>query len=198
MSHYPMADSIKANTHDVENMPEVLENYNVFDNDPALKEGVIREGGEWALDRLQTFGEISGSTSTILAGTQANQNKPTLQTHNRYGHRVDEVEFHPAYHQLMASSIENGIGGLPWAEPKAGAHVARAASFYMQTQVEAGHLCPVCMTYASVPTLKKQANIADIWLPKVMSSGYDPRNISYQDKQKLNHWHGHDRKTRRF
>lgn len=185
MSHYPMADSIKANTHDVENMPEVLENYNVFDNDPALKEGVIREGGEWALDRLQNFGEISGSASTILAGTQANQNKPTLQTHNRYGHRVDEVEFHPAYHQLMASSIGNGIGGLPWAEPKAGAHVARAASFYMQTQVEAGHLCPVCMTYASVPTLKKQANIADIWLPKVMSSGYDPRNVSYQDKQSL-------------
>lgn len=182
---YPMAEAIQANTHVVENMPTTLENYNVFSNDPALQEAVKREGAEWAIPQLEKFGAECGSAEAILAGTQANQNKPVLQTHDRYGQRVDYVEFHPAYHQLMTSSFANGIGGEPWAEPKAGAHVKRAASFYMQNQVEAGHLCPTCMTFASVPTLKKQAKIAEIWLPKVQSRGYDPRNISYQDKQSL-------------
>lgn len=184
-NRYPMAEAIQANTHEVENMPSVLENYNVFENDAALQEAVAREGASWAIPQLKQFGEVCGSADAILRGVQANQNKPVLQTHDRYGARVDLVEFHPAYHELMASSFANGIGAQPWAEPKAGAHVKRAASFYMQSQVEAGHLCPVCMTFASVPTLKKQPEIAASWLPKVLSEGYDPRNIPHMEKQSL-------------
>lgn len=182
---YPMAEATQANTHVVENMPPALENYNVFSGDEGLKAAVIREGGEWAIPQLEKFGAVCGSAEAILAGNQANQNKPVLHTHDRYGQRVDQVEFHPAYHQLMSSSFANGIGGEPWAAPKAGAHVKRAASFYMQSQVEAGHLCPTCMTFASVPALKKQPEIAKIWLPKVMSKGYDPRNISHEQKDSL-------------
>ncbi|MCB1675620.1 MAG: acyl-CoA dehydrogenase family protein, partial [Halioglobus sp.] len=178
-----MARACAAETHQVENMPPVLENYNLFTGDETLREAVRREGAAWAQDDLAAFGGRCGSARWIERGFEANRVKPVLETHDRYGRRIDRVVFHPAYHELMASSLAQGLAGSPWAQPQAGAHVARAAGSYMMVQVEAGHGCPVTMTFASVPTLQKQPDIAQRWLPKVLSRDYDPRNVPHTQKQ---------------
>ena len=183
MSDYPRADACAANTHVVENMPPVLENYNVFTGDPTLMEAVSREGAGWAIEELADYGQSCGSAEWILRGVEANRVKPVLETHDRYGHRIDLVTFHPAYHELMNASIAQGLAGSPWAAPRKGAHVARAAGSYMTCQVEAGHGCPITMTFAAVPTLQKQPDIAAEWLPKVLSREYDPRNVPHTEKQ---------------
>ena len=183
MSDYPMARACAAETHQVDNMPPVLENYNLFTGDATLREAVRREGAAWAQDDLAAFGGRCGSARWIERGFEANRVKPVLETHDRYGRRIDRVVFHPAYHELMASSLAQGLAGSPWAQPQAGAHVARAAGSYMMVQVEAGHGCPVTMTFASVPTLQKQPDIAQRWLPKVLSRDYDPRNVPHTQKQ---------------
>jgi putative acyl-CoA dehydrogenase len=185
MSQYPKADACAASTHAVENMPPILENYNLFTSDVTLQEAVNREGAGWAADSLGEFGRACGSAEWIQRGFEANRVKPVLETHDRYGNRIDQVVFHPAYHELMASSVAQGLAGSPWAEPKKGAHVARAAGNYMMVQVEAGHGCPITMTFASVPTLNKQPEIAREWLPKVLSREYDPRNVPHTDKRAL-------------
>ncbi len=185
MSHYPIADKVAANTHLVENQPPALENYNMFTADPALVEAVSREGGAWAESTLREFGDLCGSAERIHWGIQANANRPRLHTHDRYGNRIDEVEFHPSYHQLMSAAINNGLHALPWSRPGEGANVARAALFYLQSQVEAGHLCPITMTHACAPTLKKQADLAEQWLPRITRHHYDPRNVTYAEKDGL-------------
>tara|TARA_R110002110_G_scaffold406421_1_gene626469 strand:+ start:301825 stop:303498 length:1674 start_codon:yes stop_codon:yes gene_type:complete len=183
MIPYPKAEACAANTHEVENMPPVLENYNVFTSDPTLVEAVKREGGEWALPSLTDYGRHCGTAEAIMRGVEANRVRPVLDTHDRYGNRVDLVTFHPAYHELMRDSLAQGLGGAPWEKPGVGANVARAAGTYMTTQVEAGHGCPITMTFAAVPTLLKQADIAEEWLPKVLSREYDPRNVPHTDKE---------------
>jgi len=182
MSYYPMAEAISANTHAVENVPPALEDYNLFTTDLTLVESVRREGAEWAQQSLAEYGRRCGSTEWIFRGAEANRVKPVLETHDRYGHRIDQVVYHPAYHDFMKSSLAQGLAGSPWAEPREGAHVARAAGNYMTVQVEAGHGCPITMTFASVPTLQKQPDIAAEWLPKVLSREYDPRNIPHTEK----------------
>lgn len=182
MSLYPKAEACTANTHEVENMPPILENYNMFSSDITLQEAVIREGGGWAKDSLANYGQKCGSAEWILRGIEANRVKPVLDTHDRYGNRHDLVTFHPAYHELMASSKKQGLAGSPWAEPREGAHVSRAAGSYLSAQVEAGHGCPITMTFAAAPTLLKQPEIADKWLPKLLSREYDPRNIPDGEK----------------
>lgn len=177
MTYYPKADACAANTHTVENMPPVLENYNMFSSDITLMEAVSREGANWAQASLTEYGRQCGSAEWIMRGIEANRVKPVLETHDRYGNRIDEITFHPAYHELMTSSLAQGLGGAPWANPGTGAHVARAAGIFMTSQVEAGHHCPITMTFASVPTLLKQGEIAEKWMPKVLSTEYDPRNI---------------------
>ncbi len=183
MSQYPKAEACAASTHLVENMPPLLENYNLFTADITLQEAVSREGAGWAVDDLTRYGRACGSAEWIRRGFEANRVKPVLETHDRYGNRIDEVIFHPAYHELMASSVAQGLAGSPWAEPKAGAHVARAAGSYLTVQVEAGHGCPITMTFAAVPTLRHQPEIADRWLPKVLAREYDPRNVPHTDKR---------------
>ncbi|MGI9295947.1 MAG: isovaleryl-CoA dehydrogenase [Pseudomonadales bacterium] len=185
MSHYPIAEKSTANTHVVENQPPYLENYNMFITDEALAEAVKREGAAWAESTLSEFGGLCGSAERIRWGIQANANRPRLHTHDRYGKRIDEVEFHPSYHQLMSAAIASGVHALPWTQPGEGANVARAALFYLQTQVEAGHLCPITMTFACIPTLKKQANLAELWIPKITSCHYDPRNVIHTEKRGL-------------
>jgi putative acyl-CoA dehydrogenase len=185
MSQYPKADACAANTHEVENTPPILENYNMFSSDATLQQAVMREGAKWAKDNLTAYGQQCGSAEWILRGVEANRVKPVLDTHDRYGNRVDQVTFHPAYHQLMAASKKQGLAGSPWAAPKIGAHVARAAGNYMNTQVEAGHGCPITMTFAAVPTLLKQQQIAEQWLPKLLSRDYDPRNIPDGEKSSV-------------
>src|SRR5580704_8809155 len=170
-------------THSVENQPPVLENYNAFVTDVPLKEGVIREGGSWGLERLEKFGGLVGSARVIALGHQANRNPPILRTHDRFGRRIDEVDFHPAWHELMTLGVENETHALPWRTPKPGAHVVRAALEYLYYQQEAGVGCPLTMTFAAVPTLRKQPEIADEWMPRITSTVYDPRFIPASEKR---------------
>jgi len=118
----------------------------------------------------------------MAAGFLANQNKPQFSSHDRYGHRVDLVEFHPAYHELMYTAVEHGLPSLPWAHPQSGAHVARAALTYLHSQAEAGTGCPLTMTFACVPALRLQPDLAQTWLPKILSTDYDPRNVGIAHK----------------
>ena len=172
-----------AETHTVENQPYPLEDYNLYREDRALREAVAREGASWAEDDLHAFGALTGSRELIELGFQANENKPVLHTHDRYGRRVDEVRFHPAYHRLMQISIEHGLHSSHWTDPRPGAHVARAAKFYMQSQVEAAHCCPITMTSAAIPALRLQPDVAALWEPKILARRYDPRNVPDSQKE---------------
>ncbi|MFZ6674039.1 isovaleryl-CoA dehydrogenase [Undibacterium sp. Xuan67W] len=178
-------DSYGAVTHEVSNQPQDLLDYNLFTTDIALQEAVTREGAAWATDELDRFGAESGRADYLALGQLANKYIPEFDTHDHHGHRVDVVRFHPAYHQLMQKAISEGLHASPWLHPQAGAHVARAARFYMQSQVEAGHGCPVTMTFAAIPCLQAQPDLAAQWLPKIMSLEYDPRNIPAAQKKGL-------------
>ncbi len=160
-------------THEVLNQPPPLRDYNVFERDRALVEAVDREGASWARQQVVEIGEIAGGRAIDL-GFQANQNPPVLKTHDRYGHRIDEVEFHPAWHELMRIAVGHGLHAVPWRDPQRGAHVARAAMFSTLSQAEAGHGCPISMTYSAVPALRLQPEVADEWLPRLTSLEYDP------------------------
>jgi putative acyl-CoA dehydrogenase len=181
----PGLDAYGAATHAVFNQPTELADYNLFSGDAALQDGVAREGGGWASNELAALGARLGSAETLELGVLANRNLPELDTHDRYGNRVDLVRYHPAYHQLMRLAIEQGLHASPWTEPRPGAHVARAARYYMQAQVEAGHGCPITMTFAATPSLAKEPDLARQWLPKTHARVYDPRNIPAADKQGL-------------
>ncbi len=176
-------DPYGAVTHEVFNQPVELAGYNLYDSDTALKEAVKREGAACATDGLGAFGARAGSAEFLELGTLANRNPPELDTHDRYGRRVDLIRFHPSYHALMKASIEDGLHSSPWTDPGEGAHVVRAARSYMHTQVEAGHGCPITMTLAASPCLKLQGDLAAYWLPKIQARVYDPRNIPADEKQ---------------
>jgi putative acyl-CoA dehydrogenase len=160
-------------THDVTNQPPPLVGHDVAD-DPALLEGVVREGAGWALDELHRLGRLAGSAQAQEWGEQADRYGPELRTHDRYGHRVDEVVFHPAWHSLLDVAVSAGLAGAPWASDRPGTHVARAAGSYTWGQVEAGHGCPVSMTYAVVPALRHAPELAAVYEPLLTSRSYDP------------------------
>jgi putative acyl-CoA dehydrogenase len=178
-------DPYGAATHAVFNQPTELADYNLFSGDAALHDGVARERGGWASNELAALGARLGAAETLELGILANRNPPELDTNDRYGNRVDLVRYHPSYHQLMRLAVEQGLHASPWTEPRPGAHVARAARYYMQAQVEAGHGCPITMTFAATPSLAKEPELAKHWLPKIHARLYDPRNIPAADKQGL-------------
>ena len=161
-------------THEVFNQSVPLEGHDAAGLDLALVEGVAREGGAAHLDDLHRVGVRAGQPEWIHRGELANQFPPRLRTHDRFGHRVDEVEYHPAYHDLMAVAVEEGLAGAPWADERPGAHVGRAAKFAVWTQVEAGHGCPISMTYSIVPALRVEPSLRDAWEPLLASRTYDP------------------------
>ncbi|RLT93786.1 acyl-CoA dehydrogenase family protein [Ketobacter sp.] len=171
-----------ADTHTVENQSYALEDYNLYLADVALQEAVKREGAAASHMDLTAFGQLTGSAQVIQWGFQANKVKPEFRSHDRFGRRVDLIEFHPAYHKLMETAIVNGIHSIPWCDPRPGSNVYRAALFYLQSQVEAGHGCPITMTFASIPTIRKQASIASVWEPLITSRHYDPRNVPVAEK----------------
>jgi len=173
---------LSAGTHAVVNQAPLLVDYNLFKTDGVLVEALEREGAGWARARLEEFGRLTGTEEAIRWGFQANENPPLLHTHDRFGHRIDEVEFHPAWHSLMRLSIEHGLASLPWTEPKQGAHVARAALMLLASENEAGHTCPVSMTYAVVPALRKQPDLAREWEPHIHRLKYDPRARPVSEK----------------
>ncbi len=167
---------------EVANQPPPLEPYNLFTSDTVLREAVVRENAAWAESGLNALGATLGKPETIKLGFDANKNPPVLRTLDRYGHRLDEVEFHPAWHELLAIAMRAGLHSSPWAHPQPGAHVARAAGTYMLNQVESGVYCPVAMTYGAVPALRHAPDIAAQWLPKIYGRDYDKRFIPVKEK----------------
>ncbi|MFI5040260.1 MAG: isovaleryl-CoA dehydrogenase [Acidimicrobiales bacterium] len=164
-------------THEVINQPPPLVDYDVFGQDRALVEAVHREGADWAAGDLHELGRLAGSADAIEWGFQANACTPVLRTHDRFGFRIDQVDYHPAYHRLMGVAVEHGLHAAPWADRREGAHVARAAAFSVWSQVEAGHGCPISMTYSVIPALRAQPDLAADWEPGLVSRRYDPHVV---------------------
>nr|MBA2347348.1 acyl-CoA dehydrogenase family protein [Solirubrobacterales bacterium] len=169
-------------THLVTNQAPPLTPTNLFTTNPPLVEALAREGGGWGVDRATAAGERWGSEEVGEWAVQANEHPPVLHTHDRYGHRIDEVDFHPAWHQLMRLSSEAGVHALPWTEPRAGAHALRTALSLIGGQVEAGHGCPMTMTFAAIPALRVQPEIAAEWEPLLTASAYDGRLLPAAEK----------------
>ncbi|WP_312327622.1 isovaleryl-CoA dehydrogenase [Stenotrophomonas sp.] len=167
-------------THEVTNQPPPFGGRNLWADDVALADAVQREGGAAFIGALQAYGGIAGDTLYRL-GFDANRDRPRLRTHDAQGHRIDTVEFHPAYHQLMDLAKRHGVAGLSWQDGRSGAHVARAALSFLHHQAEAGTSCPLTMTHAAVAVLRQDPLLAD-WAEKAAAPVYDPRDVPMADK----------------
>ncbi|MFG2644998.1 acyl-CoA dehydrogenase family protein [Streptomyces sp. NPDC048370] len=159
-------------THEVTNQVPPLSGYDVS-ADPALLEGLRREGAGWAEAEVRELGVRAGGEEAQEWGRLAERHSPVLHTHDRYGHRVDEVEFHPYWHELMTVAVRHGLHGAPWRDERPGAHVARAAKVFVWGQADPGHLCPISMTYAAVPALRAEPGLAEVYEPLLSSPVYD-------------------------
>ena len=159
-------------THEVTNQVPPRTGHDTAE-DPALLEGLRREGAGWAEDEVHELGRLAGTEHAQDLGRLAEKHPPVLRTHDRYGHRVDEVDYDPAYHELMRTAVSHGLHGAPWADDRPGAHVARAAKF-MVWNVDAGHGCPISMTYAVVPALRADAELSAELEPLLTNRVYDP------------------------
>ncbi|KLD77888.1 DNA alkylation response protein [Xanthomonas hyacinthi] len=167
-------------THVVDNQPPPFEPRDLWRDDAVLRAAVAREGGDAFAAQLAQYGALAGDTLYRL-GFDANRDRPRLRTHDRYGHRIDTVEFHPAYHQLLDAAKRHGVAGLSWHTPQPGAHVARAALSYLHHQAEAGTSCPLTMTHAAVAVLRQAPALRD-WADKAAAPHYDPRDVPIADK----------------
>jgi putative acyl-CoA dehydrogenase len=161
-----------ASTHDVTNQPPPLAPFNVFEADVPLREALEREGGAWGIDRLRDTGELAGSQEALENADRAERNEPVLRTHDRYGRRIDQVELDPSWHWLLRQAIERELHSLPWRDPQPGAHVVRAAAFFVWSQVNAGVMCPVSMTYSAIPALRTEPDLAEEWEPRLTRPSY--------------------------
>lgn len=170
-------------THVVDNQPPPLENYNVYTSDRALVEAFERDAPGAPQSELRSLGELAGRAETIALGFDVNEHPPELRTHDRFGHRIDEVRFHSAWHELMHSATTHGLHAAPWHDRAPHAHVRRAAKFFVWSQVESGHGCPISMTYASIPALSLEPAIAATWVPRLVERAYDPRLLPIAQKQ---------------
>ncbi|PRP96580.1 putative acyl-CoA dehydrogenase AidB [Enhygromyxa salina] len=168
-------------THAVTNQAPAFEGVNLWSSDAALRDATEREGGAWAADRLQAFGARVGSAEVIEWGFEANRERPQLLTFDRYGQRIDEVRYHPSYHALMTLAVEAGMHSVAWTAERGG-HVAHAAFEYLMAQAEPGVCCPLSMTYAVVPALRHQPELAQEWEPKLTAQTYDPRSCPSEQK----------------
>ncbi len=169
-------------THEVTNQPPPLEDYDAFLLDQPLREAATREGSEQTLAALRAYGPVVGSAETLQLCAQANTHTPVLRTHDRYGHRIDEVEYHPAYHALMRRAMEHGVHSATWEIAGAGGHVAHAGLLYLHSQAEPGTGCPLTMTHACIPALRTDSSMARQWEPRVLSRRYDERCIPAGEK----------------
>jgi putative acyl-CoA dehydrogenase len=169
-----------APTHTVFNQPEALVDYHPFDTHPALQQALQREGGEAFVDQVREFARIAASEIGPL-GFDANEFTPRLRSHDRFGNRIDQVDYHPAYHRIMEISLGHGLGSLTWTG-KPGARIARSAMMFLHNQFEAGTMCPITMTHAVIPALRLQPDVAEVWEPRVMASAYDARFLPPHQK----------------
>jgi putative acyl-CoA dehydrogenase len=182
-SSAPSKTDTQSETHIVENQSPVLEDYNVFESDPVLSDALLREGGAWGADRARTLGGLVGGAEVLQWARDANRHSPELCTHDRAGNRIDRVDYHPAWHQLMALAVEHGVHALPWRYAQPGAHVVKAALAYLMNQGENGVCCPMAMSFAAVPALRAEPTLSAEWEPRLLSLDYDSRFIPASQKR---------------
>ena len=173
-------------THAVRNQPPEFGPCDLWATDAALREAVAREGGSAFVSHLGSYGRIAGGDLYRLSW-DAHRDRPRLRSHDRFGHRIDRVEFHPAYHEIMGAAIAHGVVGLSWSPqhwhlPATGAHVARAVLSYLHHQVEPGSSCPLTMTHAAVPALRREPTLHE-WADKATMPHYDSRDVPVADKR---------------
>ncbi len=177
----PEAALTRLDTHEVTNQPAPLEDVNLFAGDRALAEAVARAGGGAHAARLHAFGARCGSAEVLGWGVEANRHPPELLSFDRFGRRLDEVRFHPAYHQLMALGLEAGVAAVPWDGTEAG-HVLHVALAFLIGQADQGTSCPMTMTYAAVPALRLEPEAAATWVPRITAARYDPAYRPAEEK----------------
>jgi len=171
-----------SHTHEVVNQPPPMVGRNLFtDNVPLMEASVWARAG-YVGDTATELGSLLGQERWADLAAQAHRNEPVLRTHDRIGNRVDEVDFHPAWHEFMSLAVSHGVHSSPWRDPQPGAHAARAVLFSLLAQVEPGHGCPMSMTYASVPALAANRELSAAWTPKITSPVYDPGLRPMADK----------------
>ncbi|HWT72087.1 MAG TPA: isovaleryl-CoA dehydrogenase, partial [Oxalicibacterium sp.] len=169
-------------THTLNNQVPDLDHVNLFTSDTALVEGIRREQAGWHEADLVRYGAELGSRQSWQLAALANQHPPQLHTHDRVGQRIDVVEFHPSWHQLLAMQRHESLQALPWSRPRAGAHVARTAAYFLQAQVESGSLCPITMTFASIPLLQQEPALFADLKDKLYARSHDPRDLPIASK----------------
>src|SRR5215831_6011933 len=178
----PVAPAVEVPADAVSNQVPALTGYDLFLTDSTLVKAVERAGAGWAREQLSELGRLMGTEEAQRWGFDANENPPVLHTHDRYGNRLDEVVFHPSWHHLMRTSVEHRLHSLPWESEQPGAHVARAALMMLTAQNEAGHTCPISMTFSAVAALRAEPEVAQEWEPRILSSHYDHRFTPAPDK----------------
>lgn len=179
----PVVPAVEPTTDEALNQVPPLSNYNLFLSDATLVNAVERAGAGWAHAQLSELGRLLGTEEVQRWGFEANENPPVLHTHDRFGNRRDEVVFHPAWHNVMRTSIANRIHSLPWVEEREGTHVVRAALMMITAQNEAGHTCPISMTFSGMAALRAEPDLAQEWEPKILSSEYDQRFAPATEKK---------------
>lgn len=173
------------NNHQVINQSPIFQNHNLFEIDQPLRHLLQSSDTQWGIDRVIDYGALMGTDTWIEKGFAANNYSPKFKSHDTKGVRIDAVEFHPAYHELMQLAIQHQIHTLPWALPQKGAHRIRMALYYLHAQNEAGTACPLTMTFSCVPALQRNLPQAEEWLPKITEGSYDPRNVPSFEKKGL-------------
>jgi putative acyl-CoA dehydrogenase len=172
-------------THEVGNQAPDLHDYNLFTTDIALVEGVRRERAGWHEQDLIRYGAELGTPDILQLGRLANHHLPELNTHDRVGNRIDAVDFHPSWHQLLTMQRRENLHAMPWAQPQAGAHVARSAAFFLQAQVESGSLCPITMTHAAIPLLQDEPALFATLKTQLLSRRHDARDLPLAQKHSM-------------
>ncbi|MEM7348472.1 MAG: acyl-CoA dehydrogenase family protein, partial [Chloroflexota bacterium] len=179
----PRQPLAKLPTHEVINMPPHIGDQDLWLDDLPLRESVRREGAGWAEAQMAALGKAAGAADTFDKANQANRFAPELKAYDRYGMRVNQAIFHPAYHGLMDLAIKHQVGNFAWNNPGKGAHVGNAALIYQFNQVEGGVMCPMAMLYSSFPSLQTTPAVADEWIPRLLSTNYDQRDIPAAEKR---------------
>lgn len=169
-------------THEVVNMPPLLGDQDLWQADIALREAVAREGAADTAGHLAEFGRLTGSAAVFEKAEQANRHIPELRAFDRHGRRIDQVAYHPAYHDLMEIAVAGGAPNHAWIQEGPGAHVANMAIVYLFSQAESGVLCPMAMTYSVMPVLRNNPGAGDAWIPRLLSAEYDARDIPAGEK----------------
>ncbi|CAM2148763.1 putative acyl-CoA dehydrogenase AidB [Paraburkholderia tropica] len=172
-------------THEVTNQAPPLADYNLFSTDAALGEALARAGAQWHRDALARHGAKLGEAEVQALADLANRHAPELRTHSARGERIDAIEFHPAWHDLLALLRAEGLHALPFSEPRPGAMAARCAGYFLHAQLESGSLCPLTMTFASIPVLQREAALFETLRDKLYTREHDPRDVPLAHKRSM-------------